>query len=305
MRSLRSFLDRIEFVDLEFHYGLHVPRSLPPFAELLLRPLLHRAGLERLDPASFERLFTPPLPDDPTALRRYQRPAPPFALQPRPRRETAAESVQKGSIRCHLFGDGIALLDDLITTMRTIAPFGDGHGLRDGRLVEVTARDAAGTIATLWTEGMQHCAAPPRIAASWRCEAFPAATDWQLEFIAPARLMVRNKPLFRPAFRHILPFILRRVTAMGYNWSAVEIEVAAELLLLAEELQGETPDLHWQDWRSLAAEEGSAELGGVTGTLLLRGPLPDELLLLLQAGSLLNIGKGAAYGAGAYRLGAT
>ena len=84
MRALRSYLQDIEFAEISFHYHLDTPRVLPAYPELMLRPVLHQAGMEILDPDPFERLFTPALPDDPTALRRYQRPAPPFAFQPRP-----------------------------------------------------------------------------------------------------------------------------------------------------------------------------------------------------------------------------
>jgi len=77
MRPLRSYLQDIEFAAISFHYRLETPRVLPDFPELLLRSALQQAGMEVLDPDPFERLFTPALPDDPTALRRYQRPVPP------------------------------------------------------------------------------------------------------------------------------------------------------------------------------------------------------------------------------------
>jgi hypothetical protein len=44
------------------------------------------------------------------------------------------------------------------------------------------------------------------------------------------------------------------------------------------------------------------ELGGICGQLRLKGQLPDDLIDLLRLGSLMNIGKGAAYGAGSYRF---
>lgn len=298
MLTLRKSLDAIEFADLTFEFKLGTPCVLRS-PELTLRPKLHRAGLERLDPDAFERLFTPLLPDDPTALRRYQRPAPPFALQPQHRDPGIAAAT--ATIQCHLFGDGISLLEDLIETMQGVTPFSDGHDSQEGHLIAVSARDGAGTETTLWRAGITTQVAPPRIAAAWRFDTLPAACDWSIEFLTPARLLAQKKPLFRPALRHLLPFVLRRVTAMAYFWSAVEITGAAELLTLADGLHEEVSELRWHDWRPLGGEE-VAELGGVLGQLRLAGPLPDDLLLLLQLGSLLNIGKGAAYGAGAYRL---
>lgn len=301
MRTLRSYLHDIEFVALSFHYHLDTSVILPLFPELILRSSLHQTGLELLDPDPFERLFTPPLPDDPTALRRYQRPAPPFAFQPGPHSLTTP-ATDRGIISCHLFGDGILLLDDLIRTMAGVQPFVLANRQRHGHLAWVTAADASGKEVTIWHTGMTKCANPPRITAAWRFDPLPTTTDWRLEIFTPARLLVQKKPLFRPAFRHLLPFILRRVTALCYFCNHIEITGAPELLTLSNGSVEEVSDWRWHDWRSHPGEGTLTELGGVCGQLRLKGQLPDDLIDLLRLGSLMNIGKGAAYGAGAYRL---
>ena len=301
MRPLRSYLPDIEFVEISFHYQLETPQILPLFPELLLRSTLHQTGLEVLDPDPFERLFTPPLPDDPTALRRYQRPAPPFAFCPQPDNQTTT-TVGQGIISCHLFGDGIELLDALVKTMAEIQPYVFANRQRQGQLTTVSAVDAAGNAVTIWQKGMRKCNEPPRITAAWRFDSLPAATEWCLEFFTPTRLLVQKKPLFRPALRHILPFILRRVTAVCYFCNHIEISGAAELLELSAGIKEETGEWRWNDWRSHQGDGILNELGGVCGQLRLKGELPDDLIDLLRLGSLMNIGKGAAYGAGAYRL---
>lgn len=300
MRALRSYLPDIEFVAISFHYRLATPQVLPLFPELMLRSALHQAGIEVLDPDPFERLFTPALPDDPTALRRYQRPAPPFALQPRPPSLTTTATDQ-GIISCHLFGDGILLLDELIKTMAEVQPFVFANRQRHGHLITVSAADASGKETTIWQKGMTKCADPPRITAAWRFDSLPTTNDWCLEIITPARLLVQKKPLFRPALRHLLPFILRRVTALCYFCNHIEIEGAQELLDMSIGIE-EVSDWRWHDWRSHFGDGTLTELGGVYGQLRLKGQLPDDLADLLRLGSLMNIGKGAAYGAGAYRL---
>ena len=299
MRALRSYLQDIEFAAISFHYRLESPQILPVLPELLLRSPLHQTGMEVLDPDSFERLFTPALPDDPTALRRYQRPAPPFAFQPRP--DTRTTATDQGIISCHLFGDGITLLDDLIKTMAEVHPFVLANRQRHGLLTTVAAADASGNEVIIWQKGMTKCAAPPRITAAWRFDPVPTTTDWCLEIFTPARLLVQKKPLFRPAFRHLLPFILRRVTALCYFCNHIEIAGAPELLAMSSGIEEEVSDWHWQDWRAHAGGT-LTELGGICGQLRLKGQLPDDLVDLLRLGSLMNIGKGAAYGAGSYRF---
>ena len=301
MRPLRSYLPDIEFAEISFHYRLETPQILPDFPELLLRPVLHQAGMEVLDPDPFERLFTPALPDDPTALRRYQRPAPPFALQPRPASLTTMPT-DHGIISCHLFGDGILLLDELIKTMAAVQPFVLAKRQRHGHLTSVSATDASGQEVTIWEKGMTKCADPPRITAAWRFDPLPTTSEWCLEIFTPARLLVQKKPLFRPALRHLLPFILRRVTAVCYFCNHIEISGAPELLTMSNGIDEEMSDWRWHDWRSHTGDGTLAELGGICGQLRLKGQLPDDLVDLLRLGSLMNIGKGAAYGAGAYRL---
>lgn len=300
MRPLRSYFQDIEFVDLSFHYQLASARILPAFPELSLRTALHQAGIENLDPTPFERLFTPALPDDPTALRRYQRPAPPFAFLPQRRDLTSA--TDQGSISCRLFGDGILMIDDLIKTMKEIQPFGLNHHHRDGDLESVSAIDASGQTIIIWQKEMRNCSDPPRITAAWYFDSLPSTNSWQLEFTTPARLVVQKKPLFRPGLRHILPFILRRVTANCYFCNHIEIAGAQDLLTQIEMVESEENHLHWHDWRCHYGDGDLNELGGVCGELFVTGHLPDEVIDLIRLGSLLNIGKGAAYGAGAYRF---
>lgn len=301
MRTLRSYFQEIEFAEVTFHYRLETARILPAFPELSLRSPLHRAGIESLDPEAFERLFSPPLPADPTALRRYQRPAPPFAFQPSP---GSHQKMETAIITCHLFGDGITSLDLLIKTMAEIQPFLFANRQCDGHLTTVTAADASGSTMTIWQEGMNRCSDPPRITAAWRFDSLPlpATNDWHLKIITPARLLVQKKPLFRPKIRHILPFVLRRVTAMCYFCNHLEIEGAAELLSMNTGIEEEWSDWHWDDWRSHLEDGMLTGLGGVCGDLHIKGQLSDDLVALLFLGSLMNIGKGAAYGAGAYRF---
>lgn len=301
MRPLRSYLPDIEFAAISFHYRLETPKILPVFPELMLRPALQQAGMEVLDPDLFERLFTPALPDDPTALRRYQRPAPPFALQPRPGGLTTTPT-DHGIISCHLFGDGILLLDELVKTMAEVQPFVLANRQRHGHLTSVSAADASGQEVKIWETGMAKCADPPRITAAWRFDPLPTTSEWRLEIFTPARLLVQKKPLFRPALRHLLPFILRRVTALCYFCNHIEIAGAAELLAINAGIEEEVCDWRWHDWRCHPGDGTLTELGGVCGHLRLKGQLPDDLIDLLRLGSLMNIGKGAAYGAGAYRL---
>lgn len=300
MQPLRSYFSDIEFAAISFHYQLPQPVALPAYPELLLRPILHQTGMELLEPETFERLMAPALPDDPTALRRYQRPAPPFAFQPS-HSPLPLHAKETGTISCHLFGDGILLLYELIQIMAHVQPYILTNRTRHGQLVSVSATDAAGEAVTIWEKGMAHSFEPPRITAAWHFDTPATTNDWQLTIFTPARLMMQKKPLFRPNLRHLLPFILRRVTSLCYFFNHVEIKGAGEYLVLNDGIAEESEWL-WDDWRNHQGMGEAVKLGGICGRMRLRGTLHEDLIDLLRLGSLMNIGKGAAFGAGAYRV---
>jgi hypothetical protein len=60
--------------------------------------------------------------------------------------------------------------------------------------------------------------------------------------------------------------------------------------------------LVWRDWRVLEGKEHIQDIGGVSGSIRLEGEALAEILWVLNLGSLLNIGKGAAFCAGHYFL---
>jgi hypothetical protein len=60
--------------------------------------------------------------------------------------------------------------------------------------------------------------------------------------------------------------------------------------------------LRWQDWRTLEGGVAAQELGGIIGSVRLEGENLQSLFGILRVGSLMNVGKGAAFGAGCFRL---
>jgi hypothetical protein len=118
----------------------------------------------------------------------------------------------------------------------------------------------------------------------------------------PARLLSVNRPLFRPTFQRLLPFILRRVTSLLYTCGDFELVDAEQLLKGAAPVQERENTLAWKDWRTLDGEEEKVEIGGIKGSVVLSGEGLLDILWLLNIGSLCNVGKGASYGAGHFLL---
>lgn len=291
---VRLRLEYQQDVTLPAAYALRLRRELRPLAQQLL-------SVE-----DFATLFAPPLPTDPQLLRLVQRPAPSFALQPQP--TFAARAVVAGDeeeLGLNCFGPACALLPQLLATFVALGRVGIFHGAGRFELLSVTCADLQGRWQSVWRPGQTLAAvAPPLLDAAGWLDGQPAPTSrarllWQ----APLRLISAGRPLFRPDFSEIFPFLLRRVTALmaeacGPAWA----DEADELRRAAAMLRSDARRLRWEDWRSLTASPTRVELGGVLGELVVEGESLRRLVWLLQLGTLLNVGKGAAYGAGRYTL---
>jgi hypothetical protein len=264
------------------------------------RPCLDASGGER-----FTRLFEPPLPTDPDALRRYQKPGPPFALLPDPVSAGDHEPGDRIELNVTFWGLGTQLIGDFAEVLQALGRHGLHRGEGRFELAGITAEDAAGNRCRLWPAGRTLLRlAPPVNEIGWWLERSGCGSSVLLEFITPARLISAGRPLFRPAFRQLFPFILRRVTSVLYACCGSEaVGDPAPLLAAAAQVRETDNRLAWRDWRSLDGEDRSQELGGLVGSVRLEGAALEELCWVLSLGTLLNLGKGAAWGAGRYRLG--
>ncbi|WP_305045334.1 CRISPR system precrRNA processing endoribonuclease RAMP protein Cas6 [Geoalkalibacter sp.] len=292
---------RIEFT-LEFQetFDLDLPRLLR-----LRRDLRAAAQLALGEGDVFAHLFDPPLSADPAALRRFQRPGPSFVIRPDPALCTTYEEGDHLPLRVSFWGRGAQLLNEFAATLKALGGSGLNRGEGRFELIAMQAFNLAGDMQWLWKSGRPTGpSAPPVFSASWWLDSLPVLGEHAtLEFVTPARLLSRGRPLFRPDFSSLFPFILRRVTSMAYAHSGLELiddprpwqQAAAAVRVLVNEL-------HWRDWRTLESHGGPQDIGGIAGRLSLEGESLASMGWLLRLGSLLQLGKGASYGAGCYVL---
>ena len=253
----------------------------------------------------FAALFDPPLPEDPVALRRYQKPAPPFVILPERGLAAGYEAGDVLELPVVFWGRGIHCLADFARTLQVLGSSGlhQGEGLFE--LAGIEAVDSAGQHRTVWQEGaaLDRLAPPLCDACWWMGTAAASGPTLKLEFATPARLLSRGKPLFRISFAHMFPFILRRVTSMVYAHCGVEVVTDPHPLLAASrQVVVSDNQLVWEDWRSLEGDGGRQDLGGIGGSVTLGGDALAQICWVLNLGSLLNLGKGATFGAGHYGL---
>jgi hypothetical protein len=297
----------IEFALLHFHLEFQ-ERFRLSLAELLRlrRELLMAAGQTLGDRTSerFQALFDPPLPDDPVALRRFQRPSPPFALLPHPDPERDFDGGDRLEITVSFWGRGVHLVGDFARVLQALGKIGFHRGQGTFELVAIEAEDSSGNRVTIWREQEGfHLLTPPINEVGWWLNRVAEPATVVLEFLTPARLLSQGRPLFKLNFRRLFPFILRRVTSMLYTHCGREVvDEPGRLLAAADGVYEVQNALCWQDWRTLEGVGAAQDLGGIIGSVRLEGETLQSVLGILRVGSLMNVGKGAAFGAGCFRL---
>ena len=247
----------------------------------------------------------PGMPDDPYARKLFQKPSPPFVVQAAAVADMTIEAGDSFALKVLFFGNlsqHVALFARLLCLLGKTGFFkGEGRFELD----MVVGRDQAVNQQLLW-RGCELLSefSVPQVSLSWYIDDRSLRQDQLLlSFLTPARLLSDGKPLFNPGFVDIFPFLLRRVTSMLYFWAGIEIAGdPQDLLALAAEVNVESCDLAWHDWRHIAGGDDRQELGGLLGTLNLGQINSDKTLQLLLLGEIFNIGKGAPYGSGAYVL---
>lgn len=303
-------LQQVEYAQLYFHLQVKDTFDLPQLALLQLRRELLQAlrTLETwgsgADVAQLRQLFQPPLPQDPLVRRQAQKPAPAFVLTPDPQTCGLIKANQKIVLPAFFLGQGVQSINAFVALLQQLGQQGLYHARGQFRLEGIESEDASGVRAMLWSGGQQTQFSPPISELHWWLERRMLDADRiGLEVISPLRLLQQKKPLFKADFVDLFPFILRRVSALLACHSGVEVvKNPQQLHQLATQVAVTGNSLQWRDWRRLKGTEQNQDLGGLLGQIMLEGDCLAEIYWILLLGSLFNVGKGAAYGAGQYCL---
>jgi len=289
---------------LRLHIEFDEDCLLPAGFALQLRRELLQAGRMVLSREAFLHLFEPSLPDDSLILRLFQRPAPAFVLKVGTTADKRVHHGDEWQLEVLFVGKGIASIADFIRVIRQLGQVGIFRGMGRYILVAASTIGASGDVVEFGQSVRGTTAESLQLLPlSWLVETTGGATSWRFEMVTPARLVSHGKPLFRPDFVSLFPFILRRVGAMLTHWGGInQVMDPQPFLAAAAAVSARDNQLYWEDWKSFQTNSGMEPIGGVSGSLILSGAAIEDILWVLTLGALLHIGKGAAYGSGEYRL---
>jgi hypothetical protein len=266
--------------------------------------LLHAAA-KVLPQTRRAALFNPALSSDPAALRRYQKPAPPFALRPAPGWSGEYQEGDRIALDVLFLGTGTLAIGDFLAVLQALGESGltPGEGRYEVALAQSLGND--GKWRDLWRGSLSSTEPVLELLRldQWLESKWPAAWPIVFELTTPARLVAGGRVLRRPRFRQLFPFLLRRVSSMLHAHCGLEpVDDPARLIEAAAKVESEWLESHWFDWRSRMGCDEPESLGGCMGRLRLDGAELEDVLWVVLLATLFGVGRGAAYGAGSCRL---
>lgn len=253
--------------------------------------------------SQWRALFQPTLSDDPVALRKFQKPAPPFVIKiPILRPESFAAGDQI-ALEVLFVGTGTTLISGFLRSLVHLGSLGLTAGEGRFDVIELHSNGPGASDGLNWRQGEPYDALScPVLSMSWLLQKERLEERIRLNFNTPTRLMVAGKPLRKPTLQQIFPFMLRRVTSMLYTHCRLEmIDEPVKLLEQVPQVEVIETRLSWSDWRSLSGRKGLS-VGGFVGDIVLAGQALESIYWVFVVASLFGVGKGAAYGGGHFKV---
>lgn len=285
-----SWLDRLDCAQVTYVLTLVEEVDLPALALLQLRREFSSV-LKELDEQYGDQiaglvseLLFPAPAIDPVVRQQVQKPAAAVILSPHAVNPGIFARGHHFKLPTLFIGDGIVGIEAFGLLLQVLGQ--RGIYKRQGRF-DVTT----------------NCSLPDVVPLSWRLLHQPLSSNQAIiDIVTPMRLINKGKPLFRFDFNSFFTALQRRVNSLACAHGQGVNDSDDELNELAATIECDDKSLRWQDWRRLEQGRKGQGIGGLTGTLTLTGDALAEVWWLLELGALLQVGKGASYGFGRFRL---
>lgn len=238
-------------------------------------------------PAAYDRNFSQSLSNDPSAVRRFQKPPLPFAFKIA--RPGVNADVDSG--RELVLSVAGAAVNDIDCYLGAVKRVFTSLGLETGinaRIQRTATIAADGTAIDMGKDNKE-------VSLITGDDILPAV--WpvsmiELDFISPLRLIKDGDTLRRLTFGEYIRPLMRRISSLAYYYCGIEYDLDFQGLA-GDSLKVLT------DAMSLAWMKGEGTLSGIQGRVRFSGDL-QEFLRFIALGERFNLGKGAAYGMGSY-----
>lgn len=247
-------------------------------------------SIERGTLAAYERNFSQSLSNDPSAVKRFQKPPLPFAFK-------LPSSFQPGDnpgsrLDLIIVGSAVNDIDCYIGAVRRVFSAVRLPSGLDVSIIDVATIAADGTMRSIVDDspGLSLINADDLSPPVW------SVSGVDLDFISPLRLVREGVALRRITFGDYIRPLMRRVSSLAYYYCGIEYDLDFRRLA-SDSIRVSTDDSLFEWTR---CEDFSC---GVLGKVMFTGDLQEYIRFILL-GERLNLGKGAAYGMGGYNISA-
>lgn len=252
----------------------------------LFEPAFSKTAKALNDRYAVEAVFGQALATDPSALRRFQKPPLPFAFHI-PVLPEDAEDQLFAELSLSVAGSALnnvpVFLQAVCTALMSIS-------VESGCELELTglySADASGGHSPLSLSAEELVIITD--------VQIPFASDsFRLQLLSPMKLLHNNKLLRRLSFSDLLRPLMRRISSLAYYYASIELDLDFRRLSESSR-QVETVDAR------LRCDNYPGCGDGVVGDICFN-TVPIEFYQFLFMGEQFNLGKGAAYGGGSYRI---
>lgn len=299
----------VDIVKVRFALDFLSPCVVQPAVFLGLGRTLRVTGRQLLnaeDPCLAQQwaaLFQPALSEDPVARRRFQKPAPSFVMTMPLSDQRSLDAGDRLELEVLFVGTGIPSIHYFLRCLIHLGHLGLVSGEGQYEVTEVVAQQPDGTFTRAWRQGdsISSMVCPVQ-SLLWQVQREQITDQLVASFTTPTRLLVNGKPLRKPRFSQIFPFMLRRVTSMIHAHCNIEVADNFPLLIeKARQIEILHTSLVWADWRNLTSQQG-VSIGGFMGAITVQGDVLEDIFWVLSVSHFLGIGKGAPYGAGHFSI---
>lgn len=251
----------------------------------------------------YSYVFETPRPVQPDTILRHSGAVPhPFVIRPLATSGGQFEVGECMGIELLLVGRGNAHLPYVVHTFSEMGKAGITKLNGRFHLEQIAQADAEQQWQPVYSKAAGLCAMEPCVVAPERvaCDAV------RLSFVTPYRSLQQNN-LVRPGdftARQFLGTLLRRVSMLqAFHTDSPLVADFKRLTGLMDEVVVVENKLRWHDWtRYSSRQKNLIKMGGLAGSVVLRGDALTEFLPLLQVGEWVHVGKATVMGLGEYRL---
>ena len=257
---------------------------------------------DRYRECPYRIVFAQELSSDPTEVKRHQKPPLPFAFS-FPVLATPPNAGLVFEVRLALVGTATRFVTEFVEAIKFLC-VKPGEKYELAAVVErVESLGYHGEPSLIHAEGLS-----PGIADSLTLLTAEGLRDtrlvdfsgkMKLRLVTPLKLMQEGRPSRVFSFSHFMRTLIRRISSLSSYYSDDGISADFRWLAsLCETVTVSGSSIHRVEWGG--AKQGG-RLAGLTGEAVLTG-VPEEFILFLLAGELLNVGKGAAFGLGRFTV---